>query len=106
MAVDNEGFKYPLIDTNICINCKKCERICPSITNTTPKNDVGQSSYVAYSLDKNVRRNSSSGGVFYHIAIYVLGNNGVVFGATIKNKTVIHDFAQTQDELKKFIGSK
>ena len=106
MTVDNKGFKYPIIDTNVCINCKKCERICPSITNSTTQNDVGQNSYIAYSLDAHIRKKSSSGGVFYHIANYVLTNNGIVFGATIKNKTVVHDFAQTQDELPQFMGSK
>lgn len=26
---DNEGFKYPYIDTSICVGCNMCIKICP-----------------------------------------------------------------------------
>lgn len=29
MVEDSEGFKYPEIDENICINCGICRSVCP-----------------------------------------------------------------------------
>lgn len=29
MIEDEEGFEYPQIDTNKCIMCYKCVRVCP-----------------------------------------------------------------------------
>ena len=33
MVDDNEGFLYPVIDKNKCINCKKCLRKCYFLQN-------------------------------------------------------------------------
>ena len=27
--VDTEGFWYPEVDMNTCINCRLCEKVCP-----------------------------------------------------------------------------
>lgn len=37
--------------------------------------------YTAYSKDTNIRRQSSSGGIFYPIAKQVIEQGGIVFGA-------------------------
>ena len=29
MVKDKEGFLYPEIDSNLCINCKMCSKVCP-----------------------------------------------------------------------------
>jgi ferredoxin len=29
MQADEEGFEYPVIDSNKCVQCKMCIRICP-----------------------------------------------------------------------------
>lgn len=29
MISDNEGFEYPLIDRDLCVDCKLCEKVCP-----------------------------------------------------------------------------
>ena len=28
MEYDNEGFQYPVIDVEKCINCKLCKKVC------------------------------------------------------------------------------
>ena len=106
MQKDSEGFDYPHIDHSLCINCNKCKKACPVINENTPKNTVGDNCYIAYSIDPIIRKKSSSGGVFYHIAHSVIVEGGVVFGATLINRVVKHTFAQTEQELKKFMGSK
>ena len=29
MKEDEYGFKYPLVDNNLCINCGLCKKVCP-----------------------------------------------------------------------------
>lgn len=106
MQEDAEGFKYPIINFDACIGCKKCENVCPVLNSQTTTNSVGENCFVAYSCDKSIRKISSSGGVFYHLASNIIANGGVVFGAALINKTVKHTYAQTQDELRLFMGSK
>ena len=39
------------------------------------------STYIAHNLNEDIRKNSSSGGIFYSLAEYVLSQKGIVFGA-------------------------
>lgn len=63
--------------------------------------------YAAYNKDENIRKNSSSGGVFYEIARAVINRKGIVFGAKYdENWNVIHGHAENLEEIKEFLGSK
>ena len=37
--------------------------------------------YTAYSKDPVIRKQSSSGGIFYPLAKYIINQGGIVFGA-------------------------
>lgn len=78
MKENEEGFLYPVIDESLCINCGKCKNICP--VRNKPLDD-GKKPLVfgVKNLDDEVRRNSSSGGVFKLIAEEVMSSGGVVF---------------------------
>ena len=108
MSADEEGFLYPLINHEKCINCYLCTKICSFSkkgTNDT-KNSV-LDVYAAKHKSENVRMNSSSGGVFTAISDYVLENKGVVFGATLdKNIEVSHMKVTSKDERDRLRGSK
>ena len=105
MQVDEEGFKYPKVDAELCINCGLCEKVCP-ILHHTFKNDA-PIAYAAVNFNDQVRELSSSGGVFYLIAKYVIENGGVVFGAKFDDDfNVVHSYAQTMEEIESFMGSK
>jgi ferredoxin len=106
MARDSEGFSYPSIDLEKCIHCKKCENVCPSVNKTSPLKTVGERCMIAYSKMPDIRKSSSSGGIFYHLAERVIADGGTVFGVCLENGKVKHSYAQTTDELKKFQGSK
>ncbi len=105
MLKDNEGFKYPQIDNNKCINCHACENACPADV-ITVDNDLPKA-YAAYSKDSAVQNNSSSGGVFTHLANYILSLGGVVFGAAYDDDfKVCHVAIENQQELYKLRTSK
>lgn len=80
IVTDEEGFYYPCIDKNICIQCGMCETVCHCIISQEELNNEHHSYYGA-SLNDDVLDSSSSGGVFYHLAQKILDENGVVFGA-------------------------
>ncbi len=103
MVEDGEGFLYPHINKEKCINCGLCEKVCSNF------NKTGQESvaYIAINNNEKELKNASSGGMFYILAKYVIENNGVVFGVTYdKELNVIHKYAETLEDCKQFCGSK
>ncbi len=87
MIANKDGFLYPFINRDKCINCKLCEKICPLGKKIVPTiNKV----YAAKSSNKNVVLASSSGGVFYELAKYVFKNNGYVCGAAFDSNFQVH----------------
>lgn len=106
MKEDREGFLQPLVDTNRCIGCHKCERICP-ILNPEEKKYYETKAFAAINLDENIRFKSSSGGVFYAIAKWIIEQKGIVFGARFNEEwQVIHDYTETLEGIAPFMGSK
>lgn len=63
--------------------------------------------YVAYSKDESNRRNSTSGGIFWEIARYVITNKGVVYGAAYDERNkVLHVRAENLEGIERMRGSK
>lgn len=105
MHADEEGFKYPVIDRDLCIECGKCVRTCP-ITDNQNKNSVVDS-YLAINNNKDQREASASGGIFSVLARYVLEKNGVVFGAAYDEKLKVKHIAiEHEEDLEKLRMSK
>ena len=105
MEADGEGFLYPLVDTDKCINCSLCEKVCPMLNPGEER--VPLHTYAARCTDEGIRRDSSSGGVFSVLAGEVLAGGGVVFGARFDDDWgVVHDFCTTPKGLAAFRGSK
>lgn len=89
MTEDKEGFLYPQVNKELCIKCKKCITVCPVI-NPFPKR-TPQQCHAAYHV--KTREVSSSGGIFYWIACYILQQKGVVCGVAFnKDWTTEHQF--------------
>lgn len=103
MEEDNEGFYYPKIDLEKCINCNMCRNICSNFCESD-KNDVA---YMAINKNLDERKNSASGGMFYLLAKYVIDRKGVVFGVEYtEDLKVRHNYYDTLEDCKKFQGSK
>lgn len=108
MIPDEEGFLYPEINQELCIDCGLCRSLCAFQNEYNTYSNLGTPKvYAAKHKDKNVRMNSSSGGAFTAISDYVLGNKGIVFGVAFdENMNAVHRRANTSEERDKFKGSK
>lgn len=106
MIEDAEGFLYPVVNMDKCINCGLCEKVCP-IMNKQEKKEKYQNAYLINNKDNEVRKQSTSGGAFTPIAEYVIENYGVVFGAAFDGEwNVCHTYVENKSDLQKFRGSK
>lgn len=108
MHPDKEGFLYPVVNTDICVSCGLCESVCPVLNRNKVENSPNQIAYKALRIkDKNLLKKSSSGGAFIVVATYVINNGGVVCGAKYSDDAVVvHDFSETIEGLRVFMGSK
>ena len=105
MQEDNEGFQYPVVDTSTCTDCGLCEKVCPVINQDAPRKPLKV--YAAKNRDEEIRRQSSSGGIFTPLAEAVIREGGVVFGAKFdKEWNVIHAWTDTIECIADFRGSK
>lgn len=77
---DSRGFFVPIVDNSKCIECMQCLNICPVLVQNKKSN---KSVYAAIAKNKEIRKNSSSGGIFYFIASYFLKKGDIVYGCTI-----------------------
>lgn len=106
MIEDGEGFRYPFVDNDVCINCGLCERVCPVIQKKE-KEPFVQRAFVVQNKDEKILRESTSGGFFSALALWVLRQSGVVFGCHLnRNFEAEHIFVNNYDEIKEFRNSK
>lgn len=106
VSIDNEGFKYPVIDLDTCIKCGLCEKVCP-VEFPKYENSNNPEVYATYIKDEKERQSSSSGGLFFIIAKWILANNGIVYGAAfVENFKLKHVGVDNLSELEKLRGSK
>lgn len=104
-VTDVEGFWYPEVNTQKCIECGLCDKVCPFINSNNPKEPLAV--YAAKNPVEEERRNSSSGGIFWMLVKQVLDEKGVVFGAAFDtNWMVCHSSAESLEDAKIFMGSK
>ncbi len=105
MCADTEGFLYPKIDRMLCVKCGACESVCPMGKTRQMKSMPG--AYYAYSKDEAIRRASSSGGVFTHLAQAILSKSGAVAGVMMDEaQTVRHVVIDSAEKLYMLRGSK
>lgn len=102
---DNEGFAYPLINAEKCVNCGLCDKACPMVS--IKKNPRSEYAQACFSKDPAVRNSASSGGIFGLLAREMLAAGGVVFGAAFDGELNLrHVDADNLDDLHKLYRSK
>lgn len=102
---DEEGFLYPKVDNSICIDCGLCEQVCPVLNQAEERKPIEV--FAAKNPNEEIRKESSSGGIFTLLAEQTIDSGGVVFGVKWNEHfEAIHAYTETKDGLADFRGSK
>ena len=105
MKPDAQGFLYPHIAEEKCIHCGKCESVCPKLEHTV-QNSTVPDCYAARATDE-IRKKSSSGGMFTVLAQWILQQNGIVCGAAMESDYSVHHICVSDEaELDRLRKSK
>lgn len=94
MIEDKEGFKYPIIDKEKCVDCGLCEKTCPCLNSNKKdklENDFPKV-FAGWSNDEYVRLDSTSGGIFTELANVIYSENGYVCGAIYNKEWLVEHY--------------
>ena len=105
MQEDNEGFRYPVVDSSLCVECGLCEKIC-QYNEIPAKYQEGKYVFGGYNSRPDVRFESTSGGAFSAIVETYCDENYVIFGAKADGLRVYHTYIEDKKELSVFRKSK
>ena len=108
MEYDEYGFKYPVINEDLCIHCKKCKSVCAFQSENDFHSPI--SVYAAVSTSTNIM-DSASGGVFASIANeFIQNGENTAVGSALENIdgkiTVHHISVNSTQSINKLLGSK
>lgn len=108
MQNDAEGFLYPVINEGRCILCGECKKSCPVLAPPAKsETERAPDCFAAWSEDDEIRLQSTSGGVFTHLAQTVLAQGGFVAGARYRaDHLVEHALVSSETELEPLRQSK
>lgn len=106
MQTDSEGFRYPSVNEQQCIQCGLCDRVCP-VKNAPERENTVLQTLVGFHRQTEIRLASSSGGIFSLIAEDVLQRGGIVYGAAFNTDFEVHHIRISQiSDLHLLQGSK
>lgn len=107
---DKEGFWYPSINAEKCIKCEMCEKACPilQLDKVNNTNFDKPKVYSAHYKEKDIRYNSTSGGVYYALAKNMLEQGGYLVGCAYSDdySKAEHIIVNDETGLKKVMRSK
>lgn len=108
MLPDKEGFLYPEINQDLCVDCGLCKKVCTFQNGyDTPQNFEEPKAFAVRHKNLAELETSRSGGMFVAISDYVIENGGSVYGTGFTDGfRVIHKRAKSQLERNEFRGSK
>ena len=105
MKDNGEGFLYPHIDMDKCIDCGRCESVCPVINE--PELSRQTLAFAIKSRNDSERTKSTSGGIFPILAKYILNQGGIVLGAAYDENFVVHHIlVENKEQLHLLQGAK
>lgn len=112
MNMDHEGFFFPEINMDTCIDCDKCDKVCPYIPEKTMRplslSRLEQPLvYACYSNNGEIRLDSTSGGIFSELAFKTFDQGGYVGGAVYnEDNSVSHILTNDRSRLDEIRSSK
>ena len=110
LKTDIEGFWYPVVDKEKCIECGLCEKVCPELNiSDLKKNDFPKPVKTIAAIHRNmkVRWDSTSGGAFTALADAMYRQGGYVSGAIYNEDFSVRNYVSNKpDDLTKIRSSK
>ncbi len=111
MEPDREGFLYPVVDSTRCTHCDVCQKSCKfriyAANGLQTRGTLPLEVCAAKNKEPQIRRRSSSGGVFMALCRDTVSRGGVVYGARFgPGHAVIHDRAEDLEGCRAFMGAK
>lgn len=105
---NTEGYAYPKIAMNKCINCGKCVKYCPVLNFQTKNNEYKKKYYIGNSKKIKMLQNSASGAIFSELAYKAVDELYYISGAVYdEDFHGVHHIVTTKlDEIDKMKGSK
>ena len=109
LEVDHEGFWYPSVDKDKCVECGRCVSVCPELqveSINLPK--IGElTCFSAQHKDMDVRMDSTSGGMFSVFTSDIYEKSGAVAGAVYRDDfSVQHIVSDDENDLERLRSSK
>ena len=103
--VSPHGFLYPVINSDLCINCGFCSKVCP--VNNPPSFFKPLTAFAAISKEYEDLMTSSSGGASSVLAQRVIEDGGVVYGSVeVDYSNIKHRRIDKEEDLYMIKGSK
>ena len=101
-----EGFYYPYVNKDGCVDCHMCENVCPEINKIAQKENIKYGA-AGYIKDKDARMNSTSGGAAYLFSKKVTSDGGAAVGVAFDEEFQTHFvIAEDDEQIKSLQGSK
>lgn len=102
---DSYGEIHPVVDTQLCIDCKLCQKTCPNNRNLSF--NYPEHCYAAWITDANKRKICASGGIGTEFSEYVINHGGVIFGSRYDdNLNPVITWTDQLADLEKYKGSR
>lgn len=106
MVNDNLNAEIAVIDKNKCVDCGLCKLLCPQ-NNVDEILNLPQKCYASWSLNKETRRKSASGGVASELYRWAIENDIWIAGVSFtEEKEVAFSLTKDLTKIESFQNSK
>lgn len=107
LVPDDEGFSYPIVDSDRCVGCGRCDHVCPVQNTLHDPVDSLNKTFAMRTTDESTLDRATSGGVFTGLALRLVRMGWYVCGVVYDDVlTVRHTVSNDENAVLSMAGSK